>query len=98
MDRALSNEVYIISCVKRPQFVVCRIARLEHLDAALKSPGFKFSDKRSVAVWAERMARSKAVASQSLADDNPQVGIVHWAKSVAQRAAVAIANRGGLPP
>jgi hypothetical protein len=38
-----------------------------------------------VTVWAERMAGTEAVASQSLADDDPQVGIVHWAKSLAQR-------------
>jgi hypothetical protein len=71
--------------MKRPQFVIRRIARLEHLDAAMKSPRLEFSDKGSVAVWAERMASSEAVASESLADDDPQVGIVHWAKSLAQR-------------
>src|SRR5882762_4262968 len=67
----------------------------------MQAPGFEFSDKSRVAVWAERMTGTEAVASQSLADDDPQVGTVHWAKSVAQRSAdqapPAIANRGGLP-
>ena len=53
----------------------------------MQSPGFEFSDKRGVAVWAERMTGTEAVASQSLADDDPEVGIVHWTKSVAQRGA-----------
>ena len=50
----------------------------------MKPPGLEFPDKGAVAVWAERMAGTEAVASQSLAHDDPQVGIVHWTKSVAQ--------------
>lgn len=53
----------------------------------LKPSGFELPNKRSVAVWAERMAGTEAVASEFLAYDDPQIGIVHWAKSLAQRAA-----------
>src|SRR5947208_992186 len=43
------------------------------------------------------MTVAEAVASESLADDDPQVGIVHWGKSVAQQRPATIANGGRLP-
>jgi hypothetical protein len=47
----------------------------------MKSPGFEFPEERGVPVRAERMTVAEAVASESLADDDSQVGIVHWGKA-----------------
>jgi len=59
----------------------------------VKSAGFELPNKSSVAIWAEGMASTKAVPSESLAYDDPQVGIVHWAKSLAQRGAAKWVDR-----
>src|SRR6201996_4203422 len=63
----------------------------------MQSPGFEFADEGGMAIGPERMTGTETVARQSLADDNPQVGIVHCAKSLAQPAEAVIANRGRLP-
>jgi hypothetical protein len=47
----------------------------------MKSPGLEFSEESGVPVRTERMTVAEAVASKSLADDDPQVGIVHWGKA-----------------
>ena len=63
-----------------------RIARLDNLGAALKPPGFEFPDECSEAVRAERMPGTEAVASESLADDDPEVAFAHCEKrSTARR-------------
>ena len=47
----------------------------------MQSAGLELPDKGSVAVRAERMAGTEAVASQSLAYDDPQVGITHLTRA-----------------
>jgi hypothetical protein len=47
----------------------------------MQAPGLEFADKGRMTVWTERVTVAEPVTSESLADDDPEVSILHWRKA-----------------